>query len=59
MLMKTLTAEINHVCGCVAAVGYRVLEEFSPSDNLLIVYRKTRNFTLRVVEIEPKDDADS
>lgn len=59
MLLKALRAEINHVCGCVAAAGYRVLEAFSPADAPLLVCRKTRNFTLRVVEVEPEDDADS
>ncbi|WP_263070834.1 hypothetical protein [Enterobacter huaxiensis] len=59
MLMKALRAEINHVCGCVAAAGYRVLEAFSPSDAPLLVCRKTRNFMLHVVEIEPEDEADS
>ncbi|HID3974820.1 TPA: hypothetical protein ACXE0Z_004286 [Enterobacter cloacae] len=59
MLMKALRAEINHVCGCVAAAGYRVLEAFFPSDAPLLVCRKTRNFTLRLVEIEPENDADS
>jgi len=59
MLLKALRAEINHVCGCVAAAGYRVLEAFSPSDAPLLVCRKTRNFTLRVVEDEPEEDADT
>ncbi|HCL8067261.1 hypothetical protein JJQ50_08895 [Enterobacter cloacae] len=47
MLLTALRAEINHVCGCVAAAGYRVLEAFSPSGNPLLVYRKTRNFSCR------------
>jgi len=59
MLLKALRAEINHVCGCVAVAGYRVLEAFSPSDNPLFVCRKTRNFTLRIVEDEPEEDADT
>ncbi|MEZ6878308.1 hypothetical protein [Enterobacter sp. KBR-315C3_2022] len=59
MLMKALRAEINHVCGCVAAAGYRVLEAFSPSEEPLLVCRKTRNFTLRIVEDEPEEDADT
>lgn len=59
MLRKALRAEINHVCGCVAAAGYRVLEAFSPSDAPLFACRKTRNFMLHVVEIELEDEADS
>ncbi|MDT7012780.1 hypothetical protein [Enterobacter cancerogenus] len=59
MLLTALRAEINHVCGCVAAAGYRVLESFSPSENPLLVCRKTRNFSVRIVEVEPEDDADS
>jgi hypothetical protein len=57
-LLKALRAEINNVCSCVAAAGYRVLEAFSPSGNEPIFSRQTRNFRLTVTEVEPFDDGD-
>lgn len=57
-LLKALRAEINNVCSCVAAAGYRVLEAFRPSGNEPIFSRNTKNFRLTVTEVESFDDGD-
>lgn len=58
-LLKALRAEINNVCSCVAAAGYRVLEAFTPSGHEPLFSRKTKNFRLTVTEVDPFDDGDS
>lgn len=58
VLLKALRAEINNVCSCVAAAGYRILEAFSPSGHEPVFTRRTRNFRLIVTEVEPLVDDD-
>lgn len=55
-LLKALRDEINHVCSCVAAAGYRLTEALRPASNPLVFTRRTRNFTLSVIEVEACND---
>ncbi|MDM3101739.1 MULTISPECIES: hypothetical protein [Citrobacter] len=55
-LLKALRDEINHVCSCVAAAGYRLTEALRPAADPLVFTRRTRNFTLSVIEVEAGND---
>lgn len=55
-LLKALRDEINHVCSCVAAAGYRLTKALRPAIDPLVFTRKTRNFTLSVIEVEAGND---
>lgn len=57
-LLKALRIEINSICSCVAAAGYRVLEAFEPSSEEPVFSRQTKNFRLTVTEVDSIDDAD-
>lgn len=57
LLFRALRAEINAVCGSVAADGYRIIEAITPSLRPTLLERHTRNFVVSVMETEPNDDA--
>jgi hypothetical protein len=56
-LLKALRAEINDICGRVAADGYRLCDAVNPSYRPTVFQRKTRNFVVSVTEIKPEEQA--
>ena len=50
LLLKALRAEINDICGRVAADGYRLCDAVNPSYRPAVFQRKTRNFVVSVTE---------
>jgi len=55
LLLKALRAEINDICGRVAADGYRLCDAVNPSYRPSVFQRKTRNFVVSVTEAKPAD----
>ncbi len=55
LLLKALRAEINDICGRVAADGYRLCDAVNPSYRPAVFQRKTRNFVVSVTEAKPAE----
>ncbi|WP_208952113.1 hypothetical protein [Rahnella sp. ChDrAdgB13] len=55
LLLKALRAEINDICGRVAANGYRLCDAVNPSYRPAVFQRKTRNFVVSVTEAKPAE----
>lgn len=55
LLLKALRAEINDICGRVAADGYRLCDAVNPSYRPSVFQRKTRNFVVSVTETKPAE----
>ncbi len=55
LLLKALRAEINDICGRVAADGYRLCDAINPSYRPSVFQRKTRNFVVSVTETKPAE----
>jgi len=55
-LMNGLREEINEVCAELKKSGYKIQEAVWPIGNPTVITRKTRNFEVIVMEIEPSED---